>query len=165
MTTFAAQNLGAGNTERARQGLLRTLALTVGLTAVLSAVVLLAHEPIAALFTNDAAARGITGTYLLIIYPFVALYTVMVVLHGYLNGARRTVVPLICTIVAFVMVQLPFAYLLSRPFEVRAVMWAVVASWATGLAYSAFCLRHVLRPRPVPVREALPAAMEVRGPS
>lgn len=169
VTTFAAQNLGAGHTDRARHGLLRTLALTVGLTAVASAVVLLAHEPIAALFTEDAAARRITGEYLLIIYPFLGLYTVMVVLHGYLNGARRTTAPLICTILAFGMVQLPFAYLLSRPFGIHAVMWAVVASWSTGLTYTVFCLRRVLWPRPArgpdPAPDLVPDTAEVRTPS
>ncbi|TDB78024.1 MATE family efflux transporter [Micromonospora sp. KC721] len=163
MTTFAAQNLGAGNHARARHALLRTIGLTVGLTAVVSVVVLLAHEPVAALFTDDATTRRVTGEYLLIIYPFVALYTVMVVLHGYLNGARRTVAPLICTILAFVVVQLPFAYLFSRSFGIQAVMWAVVASWTTGLAYSIFTLRHVLLPRPAVARDARPAPVEVRS--
>lgn len=164
MTTFAAQNLGAGNAERARSALLRTLGLTVALTAVVSIAVLLAREPLAAMFTDDPAARRITVEYLLIIYPFVACYTVMVVLHGYLNGARRTTAPLICTIIAFGMVQLPFAYLLHRPFGIEAVMWAVVASWSTGLTYSIFCLRRVLLPRPTPAAPAhdpLPPTVEV----
>ncbi|WP_326552251.1 MATE family efflux transporter [Micromonospora sp. NBC_01813] len=166
MTTFAAQNLGAGHTERARLALLQTLGLTVGLTAVFSMVVLLAHGPIAAVFTDDAAARQVTGQYLLIIYPFFVLYTAMVVLHGYLNGARRTTVPLTCTILAFGLVQIPFAYLLSQPFGIQAVMWAVVVSWTTGLAYSVFCLRQVLWPRPTPAGDALPATTpEVRSPS
>lgn len=166
MTTFAAQNLGAGNTERARRALLGTIALTVGLTEVISIAVLVAHDPLAALFTDDPTTRRLTGQYLLIIYPFVALYTIMVVLHGYLNGARRTTAPLICTILAFVMVQLPFAYLLSRPFGIQAVMWAVVASWSTGLTYSTFCLRRVLLPRPAAAdaaKDARSTTVEVRS--
>ncbi|ROO61934.1 putative MATE family efflux protein [Micromonospora sp. Llam0] len=166
MTTFAAQNLGAGDTDRARRALLQTLGLTVGLTALFSAVVLAAHRPIVAVFTDDPAAREIAGRYLLIIYPFFSLYTVMVVLHGYLNGARRTTVPLICTILAFGLVQLPFAYLLSRPFGVQAVMWAVVVSWTTGLTYSLFCLRHVLLPpRRTPAGDTMPTPVEARGSS
>ncbi|MFY1636859.1 MATE family efflux transporter [Solwaraspora sp. WMMB335] len=165
MTTFAAQNLGAGDTDRARRALLQTLGLTVGLTVAFSAVVLVAHRPIVAVFTDDQAAREIAGQYLLIIYPFFALYTVMVVLHGYLNGARRTTVPLICTILAFGLVQLPFAYLLSRPFGIQAVMWAVVVSWTTGLTYSMFCLRHVLLPRRTPAGGTVPTPVEVRSSS
>ncbi|MFI9530313.1 MATE family efflux transporter [Micromonospora rosaria] len=161
MVTFAAQNLGAGQTARARAALLHTLGLTVGLTALASVVVLLAHRPIAALFTSDETTRRITAQYLMIIFPFLALYTVMVVLHGYLNGARRTTAPLLCTVLAFGMVQLPFAYLLSGVFGVRAVMWAVVASWTTGLAYSLFCLRHVLRPPRAPARAPRTPALEV----
>ncbi|KWV33635.1 hypothetical protein AWV63_05970 [Micromonospora rifamycinica] len=161
MVTFAAQNLGAGHTERARYGLLRALGLTVGLTVLVSIVVVVAHRPIAALFTDDEATRRVTGQYLLIIFPFLALYTVMVVLHGYLNGARRTTAPLICTIVAFVMVQLPFAYLLNGPLGIQAVMWAVVASWTTGLTYTVFCLRRVLAPRRTPLADTPSRSVEV----
>ncbi|WP_082772032.1 MATE family efflux transporter [Actinoplanes sp. TFC3] len=149
VTAFVAQNLGTGDEPRARLGLLRTLGLTAGLAVLTSAVVLLARTPIAALFTTDPATHRLTEHYLLIIFPFFVLYTVMVVLHGYLNGARRTVAPLVCTIIAFVAVQIPFAWLLNGPFGIDAVMWAVVASWTAGLTYSIFCLRHVLFARPV----------------
>lgn len=150
VTAFVAQNLGVGDRERARRGLVRTISLTIGLSVVMAAAVLLAREPIAAMFTADPATRQLTERYIVIIYPFLILYTVMVVLHGYLNGARRTTAPLICTIVAFVMVQIPIAYLLNGPFGIDAVMWAVVAGWSAGLAYTVFCLRRVLFARSDP---------------
>jgi len=144
VTAFVAQNLGGADRDRARRGLVQTLGLTVGLTAVVSAVVLLARSPIAGLFTGDPATQELTERYILIIYPFLVLYTVMVVLHGYLNGSRRTTAPLICTLIAFVVVQVPFAYLLNGPFGIDAVMWAVVAGWTAGLTYTVHCLRDVL---------------------
>ncbi|GAA3464019.1 MATE family efflux transporter [Saccharothrix longispora] len=144
VTAFTAQNLGAHDRARARQGLLQTLGLTVALTAVVSALVLLARGPIAAVFTDDPATRDLTERYLLIIFPFFALYTAMVVLHGHLNGSRRTTAPLICTVIAFVVVQIPFAYLLNGVFGIEAVMWAVVAGWTAGLTYTVLCLRRVL---------------------
>ncbi|GAA3034512.1 MATE family efflux transporter [Actinokineospora globicatena] len=144
ITAFTAQNLGADDQPRARTGLVRTLGLTAVLTVIASAVVLVARGPIAALFTDDPATRALTERYLLIIYPFLALYTLMVVLHGYLNGSRRTTAPLICTVIAFLLVQIPFAYLFHGAFGVEAVMWAVVAGWTAGLTYSVLCLRRVL---------------------
>ncbi|AHH97386.1 MATE family efflux transporter [Kutzneria viridogrisea] len=156
VTTFAAQNLGTGDSARARRGLLHTIALTIGLSALVAGVVLLARSPIAGLFTDDLATQALTEHYILIVYPFLVLYTVMVVAHGYLNGARRTTAPLICTIIAFVLVQIPFAYLLHGPVGVDAVMWAVVAGWSAGLTYSLFCLRRVLFARPEPVLSTAP---------
>ncbi|WP_431920661.1 MATE family efflux transporter [Micromonospora wenchangensis] len=150
VTAFAAQNLGAGDVARARDGLLRTLRLTAGLSVLVAGVVLVGRAPLAALFTDDPATRELTGRYLTIIYPFLLLYTAMVVIHGYLNGAGRTTAPLICTLIAFVAVQIPFAWLLNGPFGIDAVMWAVVASWTAGLTYSVFCLRRVLFVRPAP---------------
>jgi putative MATE family efflux protein len=151
VTAFVAQNLGGADRERARNGLVRTIWLTVGLSFAVSTVVLVARGPIAGLFTADPATRQLTERYILIIYPFLVLYTVMVVLHGYLNGSRRTTAPLICTLIAFVIVQVPFAYLLNGPFGIDAVMWAVVAGWTAGLGYTVFCLRGVLFARPTPV--------------
>lgn len=148
MTAFVAQNLGAGDHDRARRGLLEVAGLTAAASVLIALVVLAARAPIAAVFTDDAATRQLTERYLVIIYPFLALYTVMVVAHGYLNGSRRTGIPLVCTIVAFVLVQIPFAYLLNGPFGIDAVMWAVVASWSAGLGYTAWALRRVLFPGP-----------------
>ncbi|MEJ2853241.1 MULTISPECIES: MATE family efflux transporter [unclassified Saccharothrix] len=144
VTAFTAQNLGAGDRARTRAGLVRTLGLTAVLSLVASVVVLAARGPIAAVFTDDPATRELTERYLVIIFPFFVLYTVMVVLHGHLNGSRRTTAPLVCTVIAFVCVQIPFAYLFNGVFGIEAVMWAVVASWAAGLTYSVLCLRRVL---------------------
>jgi MATE family, multidrug efflux pump len=151
VTAFAAQNLGAGDERRARSGLVQTLRLTAVLSLVTSTVVVLARGPIAAVFTDDPATRSLTERYLLIIYPFLVVYTLMVVLHGHLNGAQRTTAPLVCTVLAFGLVQLPFAYLFHDVFGIQAVMWAVVVGWSAGLTYSVLCLRRVLFGPFVPV--------------
>ena len=142
LTAFVAQNLGASLDERTRRGLRHTIALTAALTAIVSLVVLALRKPIASLFTDDSATRELTAHYIVITYPFFILYTVMVVIHGYLNGAGRTVVPLICTMVAFVLVQLPTAYLLRGLVGIDGVMWAVVAGWIAGLAYTVVASRR-----------------------
>ncbi|NUT98629.1 MAG: MATE family efflux transporter, partial [Saccharothrix sp.] len=154
VTAFTAQNLGAGDRARTRAGLVRTLGLTAVLSLVASVVVLAARGPIAAVFTDDPATRELTERYLLIIFPFFVLYTVMVVLHGHLNGSRRTTAPLVCTVIAFVCVQIPFAWLFNGVFGIEAVMWAVVASWTAGLTYSVLCLRRVLF---APTTEVVPS--------
>lgn len=167
VTAFVAQNLGGRDDARARRGLVRTLGLTVGLSVVVAAVVVAARSPIAAAFTDDPATREVTEHYMAIIYPFLALYTVMVVAHGYLNGARRTTAPLICTIVAFVLVQIPFAFFLNGSLGIDAVMWAVVASWTAGLTYTLFALRDVLFRRRAAVPAGVPDGdvVTARGPS
>ncbi|WP_329561547.1 MATE family efflux transporter [Kitasatospora sp. NBC_01266] len=159
LCAFVAQNLGAGRSDRNRTGLRQTVLLTLGLTALVSAVVLLARAPIASLFTGDLRARELTARYILITYPFFVCYTVMVVVHGYLNGARRTAVPLICTVLAFLLTQVPAAYLLHGPLGIDGVMWAVVLGWAVGLAYTLVAVRRLLLPAvPPPAPRAEEAA-------
>jgi putative MATE family efflux protein len=136
LTAFVAQNLGAGQEGRIRQGLRQVIGLTFVLTLAMSAVLLLARAPIAAIFTDDQGVRDLTAQYIVITYPFFALYTIMVVIHGCLNGLGRTVVPLICTVLSFLLAQVPLAYLLGGPFGITGVMWAVVIGWSVGFGYS-----------------------------
>lgn len=143
-TAFAAQNLGKHDEARARRGLLATLQLTTLLAVPLSVLLVVFRGPIARLFVDDVAAQELTGTYILVIFPFLTLYALMVVLHGQLNGMGRTVAPLVCTIIAFVCVQLPFAAVMGRWFGLQAVMWAVVASWTVGLVCSVIVLREFM---------------------
>jgi putative MATE family efflux protein len=166
LCAFVAQNLGAGNEERNREGLRKTVLLTVALTAVVSAAVLVGRTPIAALFTSDVQARELTARYILITYPFFVLYTVMVVIHGYLNGSRRTAVPLVCTVLAFGLTQVPAAYLLRGPLGINGVMWAVVAGWTVGLVFTLVAVRRLLLPerRARPMLPALPAQSRSSSP-
>lgn len=136
LSAFVAQNLGAGQRERARRGLFRMVALTCGLTAVVSLFIVLARSQIVQLFTADAEVRELSATYISIVYPFFVLYTAVVVIHGFLNGAQRTAIPLYCTIVAFILVQVPAAFVLGHAFEVVGVMWAAVVGWAVALAFT-----------------------------
>lgn len=164
VTAFVAQNLGAGNEKRIRRGVLDTMCLTAVLSLLISAVILIERGPIAGIFIHDHAARMLTSRYIIITYPFLIFYAVMVVAHGYLNGARRTAAPLVCTIIAFVLVQIPTAYLLHGPFGIDAVMWAVVAGWSAGLVYTLGCLRRLIFQRSPtfpptgPVAETSPVA-------
>ena len=148
LTTFVAQNLGAGRDLRVQRGLSSAVGLTVGLTVVLSAVLVLERTGVASLFTRDAHTAALTADYIAITYPFFVLYTVMVVIHGCFNGAGRTVLPLICTVLAFVLVQLPCAYLFRGAFGVDGVIWSVVPSWSVGLVFTAASARTFFLARP-----------------
>lgn len=136
LTVFVAQNLGAGRIDRVRQGLRRTTGFATVLTLLVSALVIGLSPVLADLFTHDPTVRALIVRYIVITYPFFVLYTVMAVVHGYLNGAGRTVQPLACTVLSFLLVRLPLSYALQARFGATGVMWAVNAGWLVGLAYT-----------------------------
>ncbi|MFC6564718.1 MATE family efflux transporter [Actinoplanes utahensis] len=147
LTAFVAQNLGRGDSGRIVRALREVVILAVGLTVVVSGAVIVLRTPVAAVFTTDPAVQTVIVDYILITYPFFVLYTVMVVIHGCLNGLGRTTVPLICTVLSFLVIRLPLSYLVRDGYGVHGVMWAVDVGWLAGLAYTLVAAhRHVPRP-------------------
>jgi len=136
LTMFVAQNGAAGMHDRVRDGLRRSLFATLGATGVMSIVVLAAADPIALVFTRDDATRDVITRYIHLTYPFFLLYTVMVVLHGYLNGRGRTVAPLVCTVLSFVVVRMALSYELRGPYGLDGIIWAVPIGWLVGAIHS-----------------------------
>ncbi|MDR3031537.1 MAG: MATE family efflux transporter [Kitasatospora sp.] len=155
LTVFVAQNRGAGRPDRVRRAVRRTLPFALALALAVSLAVVLLRPVIAAAATTDPATRHLVELYVLITYPCFVLYAVTAVVHGALNGAGRTVVPLVCTLVSFVAVRLPRAYRLRGRPGAEGVMWAVDLGWVVGALYTAFAVRRHLRRRPAG-RPALP---------
>ncbi|MEV5351160.1 MATE family efflux transporter [Streptomyces achromogenes] len=133
---FTAQNTGAGQAARVRDGVRHSVWLGVALTAVVSLLLLTERGPVAALFSGSDETRLITERYILITAPFFLCYTLTVVLHGWFNGIARTVVPLVCTVLSLGVVRLPLSYGLGHARGVDGVMWATVIGWAAGLVYT-----------------------------
>lgn len=156
LTIFVAQNSGAGNVERIRRAANQCVAAGLALTAVVSAVLVTQRSSVAALFTADPELQALTARYVLITFPFFALYTYMVLAHGGFNGVGRTVVPLICTVLSFLIVRIPLTYLLGDQFGVDGLMWAVVLGWLVGAGYTV--VAGLRRPLDVP-----PAVASVAG--
>ncbi|WP_345143882.1 MATE family efflux transporter, partial [Streptomyces mexicanus] len=136
LMVFTAQNTGAGQAARVRDGVRHGVWLGVALTALVSLLLLTARGPIAALFSGSAETRLITERYIVVTAPFFLCYTLTVVLHGWFNGITRTVVPLVCTVLSLGVVRLPLSYALGHARGVDGVMWATVIGWAAGLAYT-----------------------------
>lgn len=142
LMVFTAQNTGAGQAARVREGVRRALWLCAALTAAVTLLLLTARGPVAALFTSDPGTRLLTERYLLITAPFFLCYTLTVVLHGWFNGTARTVVPLLSTAASLGAVRLPLSYGLGRAWGVDGVMWAAVFGWAVGLACTLLAARR-----------------------
>ncbi|MEU7061260.1 MATE family efflux transporter [Streptomyces sp. NPDC046197] len=145
VTVFVAQYTGAGEAERGRRALLDALRLCWWVTLAECAVVILVRHDIAAAFTTDQPVHAIVGTYILMTYPFFLLYSAMAVVHGFLNGIGRTVFPLVCTMLSFLVVRIPTASVLKGRLGLDGIIWAVPIGWFVGLAYTAFAVRRYIQ--------------------
>ncbi|GHJ41578.1 MATE family efflux transporter [Streptomyces sp. TS71-3] len=158
LMVFTAQNTGAGQSARIREGVRSTAWLGAALTVVVSLLLLAERGPIAALFSGNPETRLVTERYVLITAPFFLCYTLTIVLHGWFNGITRAVVPLICTVASLGVVRLPLSYVLGHAWGVDGVMWATVIGWAVGLGYTLLATWQTARATaPRPPRRSRPA--------
>ena len=137
--TLVGQNLGAKQPERAEQSVWRTgryNMLFLGSVGVFFAIF---AEPIARLFTNDAAVLPLAAGCLRILsYGNVGYAYGMVMLQAF-NGAGDTITPTIVNFFGFCLLELPLAYVLARPFGFGpkgayfAIVFAEAAIAAAGI--------------------------------
>ncbi|MGA2353843.1 MAG: MATE family efflux transporter [Terriglobales bacterium] len=113
--TLVGQNLGANKPERAEQAVWRTGFYNMLFLGSVGVFFILMAEPIARLFTHDAAVIPLAATCLRIIsYGNIGYAYGMVMLQAF-NGAGDTVTPTIVNFFGFWVVEIPLAYWLAIP--------------------------------------------------
>jgi len=136
-TTLVAQNLGAGDKERAfKQGAWSTW-MSVAVMCTTSAIMFILAPNIIDLFSNDAAVIALGGRVLRIeafAEPFFAIATVVA---GVLRGAGDTRWPFYISLAGMWLMRVPIAFILINLFD-----WGLEAIWV-GMAVDLF-VRGVL---------------------
>ena len=113
-TTFVAQNLGAGQGERARKGLWTAQLMTFLCTAVLS-VLIVAFAPSVVTFFNGEPEVVRYGTlFLRWMTPFYVLCGFNQVFSGALRGAGNSRAPMIIMLCSFVAFRQVYLFIMSR---------------------------------------------------
>lgn len=137
ITTYTAQNLGAGDFKRIKRGMRSAVIMALITSVVISAVMLIFGRPILRLFISNETGQvdevlGIAYHYLSIMSYFLA---VLYALHTYrsaLQGLGNTVIPMISGIAEFAM-RTAAALLLPRLAGQEGVFYAEILAW-TGAA-------------------------------
>jgi putative MATE family efflux protein len=117
--TLVGQNLGANKPERAEQAVWRTGFYNMLFLGSVGVFFVIMAEPIARLFTHDAAVIPLAATCLRIIsYGNIGYAYGMVMLQAF-NGAGDTVTPTIVNFFGFWVVEIPLAYWLAIPMHLH----------------------------------------------
>lgn len=147
ITTFVAQNMGAGNYGRIRKGMRSGAAMALLTSVAVSAVMLLFGRQILSLFIS--ADAGQADEVLYIAYHYLTIMsiflTVLYALHAYrcaLQGLGDTVTPMVSGIAEFVMRVLA-ALLLPRVMGQEGIYYAEILAWigAAAILVSAYYKR------------------------
>lgn len=152
-STFAAQNYGAGQTERLRQGFRTATAVSAAFSCAISAMVVLLARPLMRIFVQagetEVLAAGVR--YLRIEGAFYAGIGCLFLLYGFYRAVQRPGMSVVLTVISLG-TRVALAYALAGPVGEAGIWAAIPIGWflADFVGYGYYFLRRqrLLSPAP-----------------
>ena len=113
-TTFVSQNIGAGRQRRADQGTVITVSMSVGVTAVIVALLCLFAAPAVRMFSPDQSVIDYGVLFIRANCFFLLFNCVNHVLAGALRGRGDSKGPMIIMLLAFVGIRQVYLFVVTR---------------------------------------------------
>ena len=138
VSTFTAQNLGAGQSERVRRGYLAGVRMVAAFAVLTCLILTIFHEPIINAFLeegSDAAAFATGNDYLTFIAFFFVCIGMKAITDGVLRGAGDVVVFTLANLINLG-IRVSFAFGFAGVIGVEAVWFAVPMGWTTNFVIS-----------------------------
>ncbi|MBR3349445.1 MAG: MATE family efflux transporter [Solobacterium sp.] len=110
MTTYAGQNIGARQMDRVVEGAKKGTLVAMGISAVLTAIILLFGKHLMAIFTDTEELITLSNNMMRIIAVGYVLMEVTQCLSGIMRGAGDTMTPMWISIISSVLLRVPLAY-------------------------------------------------------
>lgn len=113
-TTFAGQNMGAGQTERVHQGTGKSLILSVATTGVILIPLMLFAPQLIGMFNSESEVLSYGTLFIRALSPFYLLCCVNQILAGTLRGIGDTKTPTIIMMGCFIVSRQIYLYIMAR---------------------------------------------------
>ncbi len=113
MASFVSQNVGAGNSKRAKQSMFTGIGVGLAFGCAVFALVMLKGDMLAGFFSTDAAVIQKGFDYLKGFAPETIVTAVLFSMIGYFNGNQKAIWVMIQGLVQTLLVRLPMAYIMS----------------------------------------------------
>ena len=114
MTTYAGQNIGAGRMDRVTEGAKKGTLFAMGISAALSALIILFGKYLMAIFTKTQELIDLSYHIMLILAVGYIVIEITQCLGGVMRGAGDTVTPMWISILTSVVFRVPLAYTLVQ---------------------------------------------------
>lgn len=138
VSTFTAQNLGAGKPERVKRGYVAGMKIVAAFAVLICLFLTLLHDPIINAFLeegSDITAYETGTSYLSFIAFFFVFIGLKAITDGVLRGAGDVVVFTLANLVNLG-IRVTFAFTMAGILGVKAVWFAVPIGWATNYLIS-----------------------------
>jgi Na+-driven multidrug efflux pump len=149
MTTYAGQNIGAGNQKRVSQGAKQGTIIGVATSAAITVIILIFGKYLMGFFTDTEELINAAMTMMRILAVGYVAVSVTQCLSGIMRGAGDTMTPMWISIFQTVFLRVPLAYLfvhLSKTPEnpigdPKCMFYSLVTSWLIGAALTVIFYR------------------------
>ncbi|MCF6095758.1 MATE family efflux transporter [Thermovorax subterraneus] len=140
MTTYAGQNVGARKLDRVEQGTRQGLAIAVGVSTVITIILLVFGRYLMVIFTQTAELVDLGMRFMRILAVGYVAMAVTQVLSGVMRGAGDTVTPMWISLITTFFLRVPLAYGIAyitrspshpngRP---ESIFFSLVLAWVFG---------------------------------
>ncbi len=149
LTTYAGQNVGAKRYDRVEQGAKQGTLLAVGVSTVITGLIVLFGRHLMAIFTNTGELVTLSADMMKILAVGYIAMAVTQSLSGVMRGAGDTMTPMWISLITTVVIRVPLAYgisWLTRSAELpngryECIWISLLASWLLGALITAICYR------------------------
>lgn len=136
ITAFIGQNIGAGKIDRVKECVRQGLILSIGVTVVISSLLLLVAKPLLGILTEDSAVIESAHYMMTLFVPYYFTWTLIEVLSAVLRGAGDAVKPVVIIGLGICLFRMIWIFTVFVRWHTVAVLClAYVVSWViTGIA-------------------------------
>ena len=146
MTTYSGQNVGAGKLERVSKGAKQGTLMAVGVSATITAIILIFGKYLMGIFTETAELVEMSRYLMGILAVGYVAMAVTQSLGGVMRGAGDTTTPMWISMITTVLIRVPVAYGISfltrtpeLPFgRFECIHISLLSSWCIGAILTAF---------------------------
>lgn len=143
IATVTSQNIGAQKMDRVRQCAKIGLILTTGVSACLTAFVLVFGASTVRMFGVSEEAVQIGGGFFTRIALFYLAFGIIMAMRGFLEGSGRVVISGVVAIIGLG-IRIGLSYLLRPVFGNMVIAWAEGFAWTfQAIVYSCFVIRMI----------------------
>ena len=144
LTTYAGQNIGAGDRERVEKGSRQGLIMSLIFSVLIVATILIFGRGLMSIFTDTAELVDLSMHIMKILAVGYILMAIIQALTGVMRGAGDTVTPMWISIIETFFLRMPLAYVMVYLSRSEAhpkgnqdmIYWSLLIAWAIGAAMS-----------------------------
>ncbi len=144
LTTYVGQNIGAGQIERVEKGAKQGIFVTLAVTVVMVAGILIFGRALMRLFTNTPEVIDYSSSMIRLLACGYLFMAVTQVLSGAMRGAGDTMSPMWVSLITTVVIRLPLAYGLAYLFPgvPDVIFISLLAVWVLGAFITAIIYKR-----------------------